>query len=697
MVTPRPRPPSPSSNLDLPLAALRGFGGRRSAAWSELGVVTLGDLLRWPPRRHLRFDPPTAIVDLREGVTATVRATLERKQAGGRRGIVATRLLVADPTGALSCVLFGPRWLAKSFARSEELLLRGTVLRRGATLELKVRGWLHQEALAPANEANGPTFEPHYLLPELIAPRFHRRALRAALERCREELSQPLPAHAAALAGTQRSLLEVFGALHFPRADGECAFARRILALDEAIALQLRLRARRHERPARLGGAIEAASRWLEEYVAACPHRLTGDQQRALADLVGDYQRPTTMARLLSGDVGSGKTWVALFPLIVAARSGRQGALLAPTELLARQHHATLLDLASRLQLPPPELVVAGVGPKNVSASPIVTSLVVGTHRLFSARQRFVDLAAVVVDEQHKFGALQRARLLGKGGAPDLLLVSATPIPRTLAQTLFGHLDPSLLRERPFPNRDVASELLIGDARRTLGARLRAEVVRGGKVFVVCPAIGSGEVKHPRAGTRGRAAAEKVAPWVARELAVAGIAAEWVALLHGRLDSEAKQARLTAFASGPLRVLVATVVIEVGIDVPDATMVVVLDADRFGLAQLHQIRGRVGRRGHPATCLLVSAEPAPESIARLEAFAAHDDGFKLAELDLAQRGPGELLGSRQHGVLGGLYPEALLDPELLDRARAAVAAGVRNSLFGKPFGSAAVATSEAIW
>jgi len=680
--------------LSAPLTALRGLGAKRAEAWAAWGVREVGDLLRWPPRRHARFAAPTTIAALADGVDATVRVVLQRKQAGGRRGIVATRLVVADASGELDCVLFGPRWLAQAFARHEELLLRGTPGRRGEARQFVVRGWLHAEEIAGA-AAGAALLQPHYELPDAIAPRLHRRCLRAALVAVQRELARPLPAHAAALTGVAGAFADVgelLAALHFPRDEAQVAAARRALALDEAIALQWRLRARREERPARPGGAVARAAEWRRDYVAAWPCTLTGDQQKALDELVGDYGRRTTMARLLTGDVGSGKTLVALFPLVVAARSGRQGALLAPTELLARQHFATLAGLAERLALPPPQLIVAG---EALAARGVVTTpLVVGTHRLFAERLRFADLAAVVVDEQHKFGVQQRARLLGKGGAPDLLLVSATPIPRTLAQTLFGHLDPTLLRDRPFAQRQVATELLAGAARKTLGERLRAEIAAGGKLFVVCPAIAHADATESRDGApRRRAAAERVAPWLARELR----GAAEVALLHGQLAPAEKQARLDAFTNGRVRALVATVVIEVGLDVPDASLVVVLDAERFGLAQLHQIRGRVGRRGAPARCLLVSHELPPESEERLLSFARLDDGFALAELDLRLRGPGELLGARQHGLMGGLYPEALLDPDLLDRAREAVAAGVRKSLLDSPFGLPPVASDEAIW
>ncbi len=686
------RPPPPTS-LSAPLDGVRGLGPRRIAAWAACGVTTLADLLRWPPRRHVRFAAPTLVVALPPIGEATIRVRLVRKQASGRRGIVATRLTVADASGELACVLFGPRWLAGSFARHEELLLRGGFDGSRDPPSWVVRSWLHSEELAtPATAA--ATYQPHYELPDEVAPRLHRRCLRDLLERELPELCQPLPLHAELLPGLPTTFGALFKALHFPCDDAQAAAARRYLAFEEALAIQERLAASRSSRPRRpLHGGLDVAVQagaWLEEYLAAWPEACTADQLRALDELVEDYAKPQAMARLLSGEVGSGKTRVALFPLWVAARLGRQGALLAPTELLARQHHGTLSRLATKLQLPPPELRVAG-GPPSTRRRPVAAPWVVGTHRLFSQPLQFRDLAAVVIDEQHKFGVRQRGRLVAKGTTPDLLLVSATPIPRTLAQTLLGHLDGSILRQRPFGPIRVVSELLAGEQRRTLGERLRAELAAGGKVFVVCPAIAAASAASGK--PNGRAAAERVAPWVAREV---GPAAP-VALLHGRLDPEQKQQRLDDFAAGRARILVATVVIEVGIDVPDATMVVVLDADRFGLSQLHQIRGRVGRRGGRASCLLVCQDPSEAAIERLTEFGRLTDGFALAELDLRLRGPGELLGTRQHGILAGLYPEALLDPELVEGARRALLAGARKSMLGMPFGATAVASVEAIW
>lgn len=702
------RPPSPTSLL-APLEGVRGLGPKRIAAWATFDIATLADLLRWPPRRHVRFAPPTAIAALPATGEATLRVQLVRKQASGRRGIVATRLTVADASGELGCVMFGPRWLASAFARHEELLLRASAPplseARGARSDWIVRGWLHAEELATLPAA-AAAYQPHYELPDEVAPRLHRRCLRALLAAPLEELAAPLPAAVRARSGGLATLRDLFTALHFPRDDAEAAAARRCFAFEEAVAIQERLaigRAARPLRPLAHGEELQGTlATWLADYLAAWPEPCTADQLHALDELVGDYGRPQAMARVLSGEVGSGKTRVALFPLVVAARRGRQGALLAPTELLARQHHATLTRLAAALRLPPPQLLVAGETGESGDPGAVAAALptrssrrrtavdapfVVGTHRLFAEPLSFRDLAAVVIDEQHKFGVRQRGRLLDKGTTPDLLLVSATPIPRTLAQTLLGHLDRSQLRVRPFGPLRIDCELLAGERRRELGARLRSELAAGGKIFVVCPAIAA----SGKPG--GRAAAERVAPWVAREVA----GATPVALLHGRLDGAEKRARLADFAEGRARVLVATVVIEVGLDIPDATMVVVLDADRFGLAQLHQIRGRVGRRGERARCLLVSQEPSPAAHERLLEFGRLDDGFALAELDLRLRGPGELLGTRQHGVLAGLYPEALLDPELVEAARAAVAAGARKSLPGHPFGASAVASTEAIW
>jgi ATP-dependent DNA helicase RecG len=682
-----------SDPLAAPLSVLRGLGGRRVAAFAAFGVDSVRDLLALPPRRHARYAAPTPIRDLVAGTDAVVRVRLVRKTASGRRGVAATRLVVADDTGELAAVVFGPSWLAKSFQRSESLLLRGRVETVGGSVQLKVQRFLHAEELAAGTDGASPTFAPDYELPESISARLHRRFLRAALSMVAPRLEVALPDHAAAFVRNQPAAPPTIGswlnALHFPRDEAAVAGARRLGAFDAAVAIQWRLAQRREDRPPRRGGAIDGARAWCDEYLASWPHPATADQRIALDEQVRDLSRPRVMARLLSGDVGTGKTLVSLFPLVAAARSGRQGALLAPTELLARQHLLTLAAAARALRLPEPQLLTAGSAGGS-SRGEVTAPLLVGTHCLLAESVVFRDLAAVVIDEQHKFGVAQRARLLAKGESPDLLLVSATPIPRTLAQTLFGHLDPSFLRVRPGAPRQVRTELLVGAARTSLGDRLRSEIDGGGKVFVICPRIA-----FDMAGTERRrpASAERVAPWVAAELA--GRAE--VVLLHGRLAPSVKQARLDDFAAGTTRVLVATVVVEVGLDVPDASMMVVLDADRLGRSQLHQLRGRVGRRGLPATCLLVCAEPSVEATARLAAFAAEDDGFRLAEQDLLDRGPGELFGLRQHGAAAGFYPEALLDPDLHAQARAAIEAGVCKSLLGKPFGGGPVASAEAIW
>jgi ATP-dependent DNA helicase RecG len=690
-------PVTPVLTRDAPLERLKGIGPKRAVLLRASGLATVGELLQLPPHRHVAFAAPTPIARLEAGVAAAIRVRVKRRKGSGRRGIVVSRLDVEDASGALTAFLFGPRWLVNSYATNEEVVLVGDPQRRGESLSFLVRGTLHQEELPSVPVA---ALLPAYRLPDGLAPRFHRRLLRATLAALSPTLEKERPDWAAAALGGSVTLAELYRWLHFPADRDEAAQARRAFSFAAAVELQARLLKEKRTRAPRPGGAYRSVERELALYRAALPYTLTGDQERALADVAADLATPEAMSRLLTGDVGSGKTAVAFLPLIMAARAGRQGALLAPTELLARQHAATLAPIAAQLSLAPPLLCVAGEG-ATLRGAPLDAALVVGTHRLFSLGTKFRDLAAVVVDEQHKFGVRQRFRLWSKGERPDLLLVSATPIPRTLAMTLFGHLDLSVLTERPFTRRQVRTELLLDEARRDLATRIRTEIDRGGKAFVVCPAIKATDAGDAdgAAGANGkaspRAAAETFAPWLAARLADPN----QLALLHGRMESAEKQARIADFTSGRLRVLVATVVVEVGIDVPDASLAVVLSADRFGLSQLHQIRGRVGRRGEPAGCLLVAAKPNQATRERLESFAATDDGFKLAEMDLEQRGPGELLGTLQHGLAAGLYPEALTDAALIAAARsfAAERADHHKSSLRKPFRSRTVASSDWIW
>jgi ATP-dependent DNA helicase RecG len=468
--------------------------------------------------------------------------------------------------------------------------------------------------------------------------------------------------------------------MHFPHSAEERESARLRLAFEELLLTQLlflRRRARRSalsDAPA-LGEPASLSSRWLAE---GLPFALTGDQQAAVATIAEDLSRPRAMQRLLMGEVGSGKTVVALYAMLRAVEHGHQAALMAPTETLAEQHFATLQRLLGSEQVSAALLTGSSTARRREDVLGKLASgelsLIVGTHALIEPDVHFRSLAVAVVDEQHRFGVRQRAALDAKG-APHTLHMTATPIPRTLALAGYGDLDTSTLRELPQGRRAIATALLSGEGGREQAyVKLRQELTAGRQAYVVCPLIEeaaspeTGAGAGPVAGGEGSEIGQRAATAELERLRAGELEGYELVLLHGGMRSREKQEAMAAFASGRADVLVATTVIEVGIDVPNATVMLVENAERFGISQLHQLRGRVGRGVHPGSCFLIGPPAAAGSL-KLRALVKHSDGFRLAEIDLALRKEGELVGTRQSGSV--LFRSASLpeDAELLERAR----------------------------
>jgi ATP-dependent DNA helicase RecG len=455
------------------------------------------------------------------------------------------------------------------------------------------------------------------------------------------------------------SLPEALQAVHRPRTLEEAEKGRRRLAFDELLDLQLMLiRARAIAKRHRSGVAFQLKRDLTSRLKESLPWELTGDQQRALREITGDMTSADRMHRLLMGDVGTGKTVVALFAMLLALENDFQAALMAPTELLVEQHGATLEKLLAPLQLKP-QLLLGRQTPAEKAAvrKRLATGqarLAVGTHALLQEGVSFRRLGLVVIDEQHRFGVEQRAALIGKGVAPDVLLLTATPIPRSLALTLYGDLDVSTLRERPPGRGMVRTAVRHRNQRERVFDFVRAECLQGRQAYVVLPVIEESERADLRAATT----------------MVQTLAARWpdlkVDLVHGRLKAEERDEVMRRYRRGEVDVLVATTVIEVGIDVPNATIMVIEHPDRFGLAQLHQLRGRIGRGAEESYCILLVDGPSPE---RLQGFAGTLDGFKIAELDLAERGMGDLIGARQHGGFEVRHARLPDDVDLLTHAR----------------------------
>jgi ATP-dependent DNA helicase RecG len=643
-----PRP----SRLAQPLSL---NGPKAEHAAESLGLNTVGDLLDHLPRDRRDARAVAALVP---GETATVvvevRSIASRpvRRRGMRPLVEAT---VADESGPMKVTFFNQPWLAQKYPAGTRLVLHG---------KFEARNRFRVQGHAPTTDAAGGTDAvAHYPATEglsstqiLALVRAHAGSLADVVEPLPAILrvAERLPDRAAALAAS-----------HFPRRDSDQSRARERLAFDELLLVQLALLRRRAVRRRTgsapvLDGERELTERWIE---AMLPFALTGDQERALAALDLDMAQARPMQRLLMGEVGSGKTVVALYTLLRAVEHGFQGAMMAPTETLAEQHFATIQALM------PGEAVPAGLLTGSTPArrradllgklSSGELSLIVGTHALIEEPVRFARLGACVIDEQHRFGVRQRAALDAKGAdgqSPHVLHMTATPIPRTLALAGYGDLDFTLLRELPRGRQPIQTFVCSTERERARAYdRIREELRAGRQAFVVCPLVDESEALQARAATAefDRLRTGELRDWR-------------VVLLHGQLRPAEKQAAMAQFAAGSADVVVATSVIEVGIDVPNATVMLVEDAERYGISQLHQLRGRIGRGEHPSLCLLFG----PKGSTRLRALASESDGFRLAEIDLELRGEGELVGTRQSGLAQLRVAELPRDAGLLERARA---------------------------
>ena len=641
--------------------ALKLRGQKAQHAAEVLGLATVGDLLEHLPRDRreartvaelTRDETATVVVEVRSISSRPVRRR-------GMRPIV--EATVADETGVLKVAFFNQPWLVNRYPPGTRLVLHGKYAARNRFAVQAHAPTTEGLGGAAAEAVPGAGAVAHYPATDglssteiLALVRRHADALHDFADPLPSELrvSERLPDRAASLS-----------AAHFPSAAADLEEGRRRLALEELLLAQLALLRRRRTReqsasaPA-LDASRELTARWLSEQLPFTP---TGDQLSALEQIDHDLAQSRPMQRLLMGEVGSGKTVVALYALLRAVEQGYQGALMAPTETLAEQHFATLQALMPGEAVPlglltgsTPARRAADLRGKLASGE---LSLVVGTHALIEPAVSFARLGVVVVDEQHRFGVRQRAALDAKGPgeeSPHVLHMTATPIPRTLALVSYSDLDFTLLRELPRGRRPIQTYLCSSAAERARAyERIREEARAGRQAFVVCPLVAESETLQARAAT---AEFER--------LRTGELEGFEVVLLHGQMPTSAKQQAMAAFASGAAQVLVATSVIEVGIDVPNATVMLIEDAERYGLSQLHQLRGRIGRGAHASVCLVFGPKDSP----RLRALAAHNDGFRLAEIDLELRGEGELVGTRQHGQATFRVAELPRDAQLLERA-----------------------------
>ena len=646
---------------------LRGVGPTRAALFERLGLVTLEDLLRHYPRAYLDARRFVRIADLRPGELVTVEGRVKHAAAlrtrVGRTDFVAT---IEDASGTIPCYFFGQPFLARTFRHGARVVVSGELdALEGRMLnpmfevvEGEVEERLHVGRLVPV-----------HALTRGITARGMRSAVRHALEAAATRIPDPVPEEvrrAHGLLGLGESLAQI----HLPDDDAHLAGARRRLAFEELFLLQSVMELRRRALQQEGRGLSSAGPGSLAAAVRAkLPFTLTADQERALEEIVSDLRASHPMHRLLLGDVGSGKTVVALLAALHAIEAGHQVAFMAPTEILARQHFATLTGLCAGAEVPLAVLTAATPAKERRALLARLdageAALVLGTHALLDEKVKLPRLALAIVDEQHRFGVRQRATLAQKSVIPDVLVLTATPIPRTLTLAWYGDLDVSRLRARP-PGRGRLVTRVAGEEKFPHVIDFMArELAAGRQAFVVLPLIEEG----------GRLEARAAEAEFERLASHPRLSPHKVALLHGRLKAEDKQAVMEGFAAGRIQVLVTTTVVEVGVDVPNATLMVVENAERFGLTQLHQLRGRVGRGAARSVCVLIPGPTATtRARERLDVLSRTEDGFAIAEADLELRGPGELWGTRQSGLPRLKLADLARDEALLEEARAAARA-----------------------
>lgn len=659
------------------VTAIKGVGDVMAKHLARLGIETVEDLLYHLPRRYDDFGKLKSINRLEYGEEVTIVAIVQAVEARRTRsGANLVQVTVGDATGSIQVTWFNQPYLKRQIHVGDEIVISGEVDEYLGRLVFTAPEWepLQRELLHTGR------LVPVYPLTKGVSARQVRRLVRNALDAYISPILDPMPQSIVESHGFLR-LDEALEQIHFPESRDALQRAHRRLCFDEFLLLQLGILRQRRAWRSQQGRMLEIPRGEIEAFVEGLPFSLTGAQERAIEEILGDLQRPVPMSRLLQGDVGSGKTVVAVAAILASVRNGLQAAIMAPTSVLAEQHYHTILTLLyghsdrrhTRVSNPG---MLEGRG--GVACALLVGSLspaekeqirqeiaqgriqvVVGTHALIQETVDFARLGLVIIDEQHRFGVRQRKALRDKGGnvKPHLLAMSATPIPRTLALTIYGDMDVSVIDELPPTRQSVITAVRDNSSRERIYSFIRSQVSEGRQAFVICPLVEASDTLDSRAAVEEY---EHLQGNVFPDLRVG--------LLHGRMSADEKDQVMAAFRDREYDILVSTAVVEVGIDVPNATVMLVEGAERFGLAQLHQFRGRVGRGEHKSYAILMSEDPSEESVERLRIMEKTTDGFVLADKDLEMRGPGDFFGSRQHG-LPALRVARLSDTVTLEEAR----------------------------
>lgn len=647
---------------------LKGIGPKRTKYFQKLGILTIEDLLYYFPRRYEDRTNLLHISQLKEGQYQTIRArvvTKGEKQSWRRRSFRITEAVVGDDTGNIYCVWFNQPYIKTYLETGTTLILYGKVDRYSGRLQMNSPEFEVISAEGDGKLSAGKMV-PVYALPESLTQRAFRLMIKGALDEYLPKLHDFLPfdvRQRSNLLNLARSLLGI----HFPEGPDMQKQAYERLSFEEFFLFQLPLALRKSRKKEKPGIAHRIEGDLVSGFIDSLPFKFTPDQEKVIGEIKSDMSKPSAMQRLLQGDVGSGKTVVATVSGLIAIQGGHQAAFMVPTEILARQHFDKISSQVSaagsqcrkvRVVLLTGSLTREEKRTAYREIKDGAADLIIGTQALLEEDTEFKDIGLVVIDEQHKFGVGQRALLPRKGVNPDVLIMTATPIPRTLAITLYADLDISVIKELP-PGRLPIKTILLDKDRESEGYDiLKEELDKGRQAYIIYPVI-------EESYALDIAGAKKMYGQL-KEGALKGYR---LGLIHGRLKQDEQDLAMRQFKEGRLDALIATTVLEVGIDVPNATCMVIQHAERFGLAQLHQLRGRIGRGAGESRCILISGAQAPEAQKRLEAMVKYSDGFRISEEDLKIRGPGEFFGRRQHGLTELKIANPLTQLQLLKKAK----------------------------
>ena len=658
------------------ISELKGVGEKTTRLFHRIGVRTVGDLIRYYPRTYEVFEDPVCIGEVCEGRTCTVTGTVfGRIQVSGNRSMQVTTLWLKDLTGTLKVIWFRMPFLRTTLGKGGTLTLRGRVLRKKDGLVME-----HPEIYYPSEkyEEKRNSMQPVYALTAGLTNNAVIKAVRQALPYA-DKRQDVLPAYL-----TRKfhfpPYSEAVSRMHFPENKEDFAEARKRFVFEEFLVFILSLRKMRERENRVRNNFCFCDKPEIERFLKALPYRLTEAQKRVWDEIRKDMQGEYVMSRLVQGDVGSGKTVIAFLALLLAGLNGYQGALMAPTEVLARQHFENISGMLTEYGLPiSAELLTGSMTAKQKREAygrieSGEAAIVIGTHALIQEKAVYRNLALVVTDEQHRFGVKQREALAGKGNMPHILVMSATPIPRTLAIILYGDLDISVIDEMPKNRLPIKNCVVDTGYRKKAYQFMKKQTEEGRQCYVICPMVEESEAME----------AENVLGYSEMLSEIMGDTVR-VGCLHGRMKQQEKDEVMEDFGNNEIQILVSTTVVEVGIDVPNATVIMIENAERFGLAQLHQLRGRVGRGKYQSYCIFMTASKSDETKERLDILNHSNDGFFIAGEDLRLRGPGDLFGIRQSGIMDFKVGDVFQDSLILRQAAEAAGEILReDSKMEKP-------------